>query len=561
MKSGSEPALVKPALKGRKFCFLHYFCANFAFNSPNVLNVPITVLCGTGSLKFRPFLVHPSRFTLPFLLLSSQRIRLIIGLMTAALIGIIALQVYWIGWNIRLNEEQFDKNVFAALNRVAGKLQSYENGIALEAIISARGKTSENNRNVQRAKRLLSNGYAERSLENIVDSLPNPTGTGETFEDNATAWEYLKVSQFLDAKPLAERVQLDLLEQSVREEMTGRGIKSKYEYGVYSKVRSSYVIVNDHFVVEDSGPQITQGGAPTLYNSPYKVALFAQDMESPGYLSMYFPNRTSLVLGSVVQTLLLSILFTGIILFCFWYTIRVIFRQKHLSEMKNDFINNMTHEFKTPIATISLAADSIASPKVMGNPERITRFVDIIRQENRRMNSQVERVLQMALIDKKDFQLRLDEFNLHEVIQQAVDNFSLQVEKREGTLRTELMAMHPVIQGDATHIASIIHNLLDNANKYSPDKPDIVIRTADVPMGVEITVQDKGIGISKEARKQIFDKFYRVHTGNIHDVKGFGLGLSYVKAIMTAHKGLVDVRSEPSKGSSFMLTFPLKVEG
>lgn len=224
--------------------------------------------------------------------------------------------------------------------------------------------------------------------------------------------------------------------------------------------------------------------------------------------------------------------------------------------MKTDFINNMTHEFKTPIATISLATDSIASPMVVSNPDKIKRFVDIIRQENRRMNSQVERVLQIAQLDKKDFQLKLSETNLHELIQQAVDNFSLQVEKREGALKIELQATRPVIQGDATHIASVVHNLLDNANKYSPEKPEIAIRTRNVPNGVEITVEDKGIGISKEARKHIFDKFYRVHTGNIHDVKGFGLGLSYVKAIVTAHKGFVDVRSEPGKGSAFTLTFP-----
>ena len=486
--------------------------------------------------------------------MNAQRIRLIIGLMTVALVGIICLQIYWIDWNIRLNEEQFDKNVYAALNKVAGKLQYLETVSVLEAMNQSKGETGSARRTAQ----LLENGYASLRLGS-ADSLPNPVGEGGTFEDNVTMWEYMKVTQLLDSKPLAERVPLDLLAQSIQEEISGRGIMTEYQYGVYSKARNSYVIVNDHFVVEESGPQITQGGAPTLYNSPYRVALFTQDMESPGYLSLYFPNRTRLVIGSVLQTLLLSVLFTGIILFCFWYTIQVIIRQKKLSEMKNDFINNMTHEFKTPIATISLAADSIGSPMIMSHPDKIKRFVDIIRQENRRMNSQVERVLQMAMIDKKDFQLSLDDLNLHEVIQQAVDNFSLQVEKREGTLHTDLQALRPVIEGDATHIASIIHNLLDNANKYSPEKPDITISTRDVPMGIEITVTDKGIGISKEARKHIFDKFYRVHTGNIHDVKGFGLGLSYVKAIMTAHKGLVDVKSEPGKGSSFSLTFPKKI--
>lgn len=483
--------------------------------------------------------------------MNAKRIRLIIGLMTLALVGIIYLQVYWIRWNIRLNEEQFDKNVHAALYRVADKLQVYEAASEIESM-----NQSQNNPTSQRLAQVLGNGYSASK----GDSLPNPTGEGHSFEDNVTRWEYMKVMQLFDEKPLAERIQLDVLAQAIREEIESRGIKSEYQYGVYSKERNSYVIVNDHFVVEDSGPQISHGGAPTLFNSPYKIALFPQSIESPGYLSLYFPNRTTLVLGSVIGMLVLSIVFTGIILFCFWYTIQVIFRQKQLSEMKNDFINNMTHEFKTPIATISLAADSIGSPMIMSHPDKIKRFVDIIRQENRRMNSQVERVLQMALIDKKDFQLSIGELNLHEVIQQAVDNFSLQVEKREGILQTDLQAIRPVIEGDATHIASIIHNLLDNANKYSPEKPDITISTRDVAMGVEVCVSDKGMGISKEARKHIFDKFYRVHTGNIHDVKGFGLGLSYVKAIMTAHKGLIDVKSEPGKGSSFVLTFPKHVE-
>ncbi|MDX1911550.1 MAG: HAMP domain-containing sensor histidine kinase, partial [Saprospiraceae bacterium] len=157
---------------------------------------------------------------------------------------------------------------------------------------------------------------------------------------------------------------------------------------------------------------------------------------------------------------------------------------------------------------------------------------------------------------KKDFQLKITDVNLHELIEEAVANFSLQVEKREGVIHTDLKATQPVIEGDATHIASVIHNLLDNANKYSPEKPEISISTRNVQNGLEITVSDKGMGISKEVRKHIFDKFYREHTGNVHNVKGFGLGLSYVKAIMTAHKGMVDVHSELGKGSSFVLTFP-----
>jgi len=492
--------------------------------------------------------------------MSAQRIRLIIVLMSLALLGMICLQIYWISGSIRLNEEQFDKNVYAAMNRVGDKLQYYEEAAVLEALNSSHDDSNDANRNIRRAARYLENGFATRRIA-ASDSLPDPSANqnGEGFQDVVTRWEYHKVSQLVDSKPLAERIHLDLLGESLGEEFNSRGINTPYQYGVFSKSKSSFVVVNDHYVVVDNSPQITQGGASTLYNSPYRVALFQQDIESPGYLAIYFPNRTSLVLGSVWKILLLSIVFTGIILFCFWYTIHVILRQKQLSEMKNDFINNMTHEFKTPIATISLAADSIGSPMIMNFPDKIKRFVDIIRQENRRMNSQVERVLQMALIDKNDFQLRTGELNLHEVIQQAVDNFSLQVEKREGILKTDFRATQPIIEGDATHIVSIIHNLLDNANKYSPEKPEITIHTRNVPMGVEITVEDRGIGINKDTRKHIFDKFYRAHTGNIHDVKGFGLGLSYVKAIMTAHKGLIDVKSEPGKGSSFSLTFPFRV--
>jgi two-component system phosphate regulon sensor histidine kinase PhoR len=176
------------------------------------------------------------------------------------------------------------------------------------------------------------------------------------------------------------------------------------------------------------------------------------------------------------------------------------------------------------------------------------------------MNSQVEKVLQMALLDKKDFNLKLTEVNLHDVIHRAIENISLQVEKRGGQAGVQLEATRPVVEGDLTHISNIINNLLDNANKYSPETPEITIYTKDKANGIEVVVEDKGVGMSKEARKHIFDKFYRVHTGNLHDVKGFGLGLSYVKAMMLAHKGAIDVKSELGKGSSFILFFPFKVE-
>ena len=195
---------------------------------------------------------------------------------------------------------------------------------------------------------------------------------------------------------------------------------------------------------------------------------------------------------------------------------------------------------------------------ILSNADKVKRFADIIKQENKRMNSQVEKVLQMALLDKRDFQLKLTNINLHDVIVQAASNTNLQVEKRDGAVTTFLEAENPNIEGDLTHVSNLVHNLLDNANKYSPKSPTISVYTKNVANGVQLTVQDEGIGMSKEARKHIFDKFYRVHTGNLHDVKGFGLGLSYVKAMMTAHNGQIDVKSELGKGSSFILTFPFR---
>ncbi|MCP3893170.1 MAG: HAMP domain-containing histidine kinase, partial [Bacteroides sp.] len=221
-----------------------------------------------------------------------------------------------------------------------------------------------------------------------------------------------------------------------------------------------------------------------------------------------------------------------------------------------DFINNMTHEFKTPIATISLAADSINSPMITSSPDKVRRFASIIKQENTRMNKQVEKVLQMARLDKQDFQVKVTDVDMHEVILRAIENANLQAEKKGGKVVGDLKADNSHIEADLTHISNVINNLLDNANKYSLEIPEISVHTRNVSNGVEVIVKDKGVGMSKEARKHIFDKFYRVHTGNLHDVKGFGLGLSYVKAIIDAHKGKIDVQSEPGKGSSFILLFP-----
>lgn len=504
--------------------------------------------------------------------MNKKAIWAIIGLMSAAVIGVVWLQMDLIRTAIKVNEEKFEENVYTALNEVVERLEAEErqealnpqmNGYLASFILQKTGHSGETvNVHPENEIGLLS----ELSLRDLEDRLINEITNPCTCSKCTAEREKLLRTTFVmynknrSQLPLAERINPQKLSEIIKQELTRQGINTEYNFGVFSKKKKSFVIINDHYVVEDTQPNAILPGYRNIYNSKFFDYLFREGSDVPGLLMIHFPSQTSVVWSSLWQNFLGSIVFTAIILFCFAYTINVIFRQKKLSEMKTDFVNNMTHEFKTPIATISLAADSISSPMISGSPDKVERFANIIKQENRRMNSQVEKVLQMALIDKKDFTLRLSEVNMHEVIQNAVENIGLQVEKKNGYARADLEATRPVIQADQTHISNVINNLLDNANKYSPEKPEISVHTRNVANGIEVIIKDKGIGMTKEARKHIFDKFYRVHTGNLHDVKGFGLGLSYVKAIMTAHKGSIDVKSELGKGSSFILFFPYQVE-
>lgn len=496
--------------------------------------------------------------------------------MAAAMIGVAWMQVNWIRFSINLNEEQFDNNAMAALNKVAERFEYEEqlefynfmnNGYVRSYMENEmRQRIQDGDINVSISFESADAGgdmsLSKQDLINIILT-ENDCNCAECKDERVK--RYGRVMQFnegLDYTDLVDRLpDLDRIRETIEQEFSNHGLNIAHEYGVYSKGKKSMVIANDHYTVEDDHPQVMMEGYNNLYNSNYSVQLFqGQNGQAPGLLMVYFPGRSSYLWASVWRSLLAAILFTAIILFCFAYTVQVIFVQKKVGEMKTDFINNMTHEFKTPIATISLAADSITSPMISGNPGKVQRFADIIKQENKRMNSQVEKVLQMALLDKRDFQLKLSDVNMHEVIRQAEENIALQIEKRGGYCQVDLEATQPVVQADLTHISNIINNLLDNANKYSSEKPEISVLTRNVPNGLEVIISDKGIGMSKEARKHIFDKFYRVHTGNLHDVKGFGLGLSYVKAMMTAHKGQIDVKSELGKGSSFILFFPFQVE-
>ena len=510
--------------------------------------------------------------------MNKKAIWAIIGLMSAAMIGVIWLQMDLIRTSIRVNEARFDKEVYNALNEVARRMEKREsrenfqyqtNGFAAKFYdkegLGNRGYKPLFDWDLSVDTDQLGNIDISNSDQLLDKLMAEVTSFGycprcmQMEQEDAHRRMIAQYYNFNTNVPIVERIKLDHLKSALKKELINRGINTDYRYGIFSNKEGSFVILNDHYVVADPQHREVMPGFKTIFNSKYHVEIFRDENPSPGLLMIHFPARTSFVLSSVWVNILGSILFTGIILFCFGYTINVIFQQKKLSEMKTDFINNMTHEFKTPIATISLAADSITSPMISGSADKIKRFAGIIKQENKRMNNQVEKVLQMALLDKQDFSLKLSDLNVHDIIGRAVENINLQVEKKGGHAAAILEATNPIIEGDSTHISNIINNLLDNANKYSPEQPEISVHTRNVGEGVEVIVKDKGIGMSKEARKLIFDKFYRVHTGNLHDVKGFGLGLSYVKAMMNMHRGQISVKSELGKGSSFILFFPFKV--
>lgn len=282
-----------------------------------------------------------------------------------------------------------------------------------------------------------------------------------------------------------------------------------------------------------------------------------ENLSNEELLNVIVPNQEKIIWTEMLWFIIGAILFTLIITTAFFITIRTLLKQKKLSEIKSDFINNMTHEFKTPLATISLAVDALKNEKVKESPEKTGYFTNIIKEENKRMNKQVETILQAALLDKQEVQLNLKKLSAHDMITSALNNITLQVEEKGGKLDVQFNADKDVILADEVHFTNLINNLLDNAVKYSKESLQIKLTTSNTSGNIRIKIEDNGIGMNKETLSRIFEKFYRAHTGNIHNVKGFGLGLSYVKTMVDAHHGYIKAESILGKGSTFIITIPL----
>lgn len=350
--------------------------------------------------------------------------------------------------------------------------------------------------------------------------------------------------------PIQQRINKKSLQASLSKSFSDKGINLPFDFAVYSPSNDT-----NHIPIRSAGFK------SAYEQTEHRVSLFPNDLfQKPDLLLVHFAGQKTHVLKSLSLLLVGSILFTLIIILSSGASIVVMIRQKKISDIKTDFINNMTHEFKTPIATISIAADSITNPKVISEPETIRNFTRIIKEENNRMNTRVEQVLQMALLDSREFNLRPVLVDMNHLIEKVVSHYRLQIEKREGAITTKLEAEHSLAEVDEDHIRNVLLNLLDNANKYSIIKPEIEVFSFNRSGKYYFGVQDRGMGMSHDAQRRVFDKFFRVTSGNIHNIKGFGLGLSYVKAIVLAHHGDISIQSELGKGSRFEISLPAITE-
>lgn len=333
------------------------------------------------------------------------------------------------------------------------------------------------------------------------------------------------------------------IKRILTEELENRNIPIEFDFGILTDK-----------LLNDASPN---ADSIKLLHSEYKVDLYPNAIFNRNLkLAVVFPGRDGFIYRSLNWLLVASFLFSLFILTAFAGSIYYILRQKKISEMKSDFINNMTHEFKTPIATISVAADSINNEKVISNAEKVRYFTGMIKKENARMNRQVEDILTIARLDKKEFEFNWETIDVHELLKDAMQGIAIQVEKREGKMVTKFEASNPSVTIDKIHCTNVFYNLLDNAIKYSAGPPQITISTQNKPKGVLVSVEDKGIGMTKSVQNKIFEKFFRQETGNVHNVKGFGLGLSYAKAVVEVSHGTISVQSEPGKGSRFDVFLP-----
>ncbi len=431
--------------------------------------------------------------------MKSKTIRILVIFGTIAVVGLIVTQIYWVKNAFDLKEKQFNHNVQMALMKVVNQVMFFG------------GDTTQ----VIEPIRQLNDDF-------YVVTVP-------------------------------ERVYPNLLEYLLKKQFELHHLDMDFEYGIYD-CNTNNVLYGNYVNFDEIKAAFLQSNK----NGPQSHTVIPRLNKDESYFIVHFPTKKNYMIGQMGFWAASSILLLFVVIF-FCYAVFVILKQKRLSEIQTDFINNMTHEFKTPLSTISISSDVLLQPSIINTPERLTSYATIIQDEANRLKNQVERVLQMAKLEKQQIKLNKEVFDIHYLIRQSVDNMKLTIYNKNGSVQLKLNAKPSEIEMDKLHITNIIYNLMDNALKYNDkDAPEIIIETRNVKKGIEIDVSDNGIGIASDLQQYVFDKFYRVPTGNVHDVKGFGLGLNYVKIIAEAHKGSIRLKSEINKGTTFTIFLPTK---
>ncbi|AWM14542.1 HAMP domain-containing histidine kinase [Flavobacterium sp. NRK F10] len=525
--------------------------------------------------------------------MNKTRFRLLALLMSLSLIGIITVQLYWINTSLRINDEQFKYQVQQVVSHVAENVNSRElkNFITeYNKIKDSIGKEPETNvlkeilfyekdiktnETIIYTSTLVSENYGINGsffdknadslwVKNIVSNRKTEVYNGDVFDNNHRQLNKtpditirksgslssldkanfeLAMKDIVSARPIQSRISAEELHHLLKTELDNYGIKTPFEFGIYSnglatKVRS------ESFKYDK--------------NKTYGIPIFKDGDGKVNYqLLVSFPQKSKFVFSKIFGLTLLSLLFTLVIVLTYMSALKQLIKQKQISEIKTDFINNMTHEFKTPIATINLALDAIKNPKIIEDKDKVQRYLQMIKDENKRMHAQVENVLRISKLEKNELDINKEPTDVMEVLENAIEHVSLLIEDRDGTITKHLEATRTTILLNESHFTNVLVNILDNAIKYSPNAPVIDVYTENIKDYILIKIQDQGAGMSKVAQKRVFEKFYREHTGDLHNVKGHGLGLAYVKQIVEDHNGQIYVESEKGKGSTFIIKMPL----
>jgi len=503
---------------------------------------------------------------------------MVIGVMSVALTALIIIQWFWISRAADIKEIQFIQLVNRSLSQVIHKIETYD---ALSQInnqffsIEWNGNSNNSNVildsveiNVNHVKKKYLKSYNNQFIitQNNQKTKIVIVTNDDTIIQSSSDIDYNELKKFkskfnreisnraifvdsilqkmmVQPQQIEQRLNKTLLDSLLKYEFLNQGIAMNYEYAVFDNTKEYNFKTN--------------GFKPGSAGYIFKRRLFPNDIiRTSNYLQLYFPNQKQSIFLSLGFMNFSTLFLTLILIFGFSFTIYTIFKQKKLSEMKTDFINNMTHELKTPISTISLASQMLKDNSITKDLNSTNHISHIIEDETKRLSYQVEKVLHMAVFEKGQIKLKLTEIDLNELVNIVTSNFELQVKNRNGKIITRLTKENSIVLADEVHISNVLFNLLDNAVKYCYDDPVIIVGTKNIGKEILFFVEDNGIGISKDNLNKIFDKFYRVHTGNVHNVKGFGLGLSYVKKIIDEHNGKLKIESELKKGSKFEIYLP-----